>query len=103
MLPQIAIDDSKCIGPHECGQCMKSCPSAVFIAGPTRIWKFRETDRADFRVYARYYDMCVSCGKCVEICPVEAITMKVEQPAVAVSAAGAEPHEASAEFPAPAD
>jgi formate hydrogenlyase subunit 6/NADH:ubiquinone oxidoreductase subunit I len=58
---------------------MKTCPMTVFIAGPTKVWKFRETDPKDFRVYARYYDQCVTCNKCVEVCPVSAITIATDE------------------------
>jgi formate hydrogenlyase subunit 6/NADH:ubiquinone oxidoreductase subunit I len=47
----------------------------VFIAGPTKVWKFRETDPKEYQVYARYYDQCVTCLKCVDVCPVECITV----------------------------
>lgn len=105
MLPKITVDDSTCLGPHECGQCLRTCPMTVFIAGPTKVWKFRETDRKDYRVYARYYDQCVMCYKCVEVCPVEAITVKADEAALARSAAIAseETAEPSAEYPAAAD
>jgi formate hydrogenlyase subunit 6/NADH:ubiquinone oxidoreductase subunit I len=62
----------------------------VFIAGPTKIWKFRETDNKDFRVYARYYDRCITCNKCVEICPGEAITVSCNAAAAAVAEASSE-------------
>ncbi len=81
MLPKITVDNSTCLGPTECGQCMKTCPMAVFIAGPTKVWKFRETDPKEFQVYARYYDQCVTCNKCVEICPVSAITVTLDNSA----------------------
>jgi formate hydrogenlyase subunit 6/NADH:ubiquinone oxidoreductase subunit I len=50
----------------------------VFITGPTKKWKFRETDAKDYQLYARYYDQCVMCQKCVEVCPAEAITVTAE-------------------------
>lgn len=80
MLPEITIDNSTCLGPLDCGQCMQICPQTVFIAGPTKKWKFRETDRKDYLVYARYYDQCVTCSKCVEVCPEECITVTVRKP-----------------------
>lgn len=81
MLPTITVDNVTCLGPLDCGQCLKTCPMMVFIAGPTKKWKFKETDRKDYEVYARYYDQCVTCSKCVEICPVEAITVKADMEA----------------------
>ncbi|RJP69171.1 MAG: 4Fe-4S dicluster domain-containing protein [Candidatus Abyssobacteria bacterium SURF_17] len=83
MLPKITVDDGTCLGPHECGLCMKLCPMTVFIAGHTKVWKFRETDPKDYRVYARYYDQCVMCNKCVEACPVSAITITADEVASA--------------------
>ena len=80
MLPEITIDNSTCLGPLDCGQCLQTCPQTVFIAGPTKKWKFRETDRKDYLVYARYYDQCVTCFKCVEVCPEECITVTLEKP-----------------------
>ena len=79
MLPKITIDNSTCLGPLECGQCMQICPMTVFIAGPTKKWKFRETDPKEYQVYARYYDQCIACDKCVDACPVDCITVTVEQ------------------------
>lgn len=79
MLPKITIDNSICLGPLDCGQCMQTCPMTVFIAGPTKKWKFRETDRQDYQVYARYYDQCATCYKCVDVCPAECITVEMEK------------------------
>lgn len=78
MLPTITIDNSTCLGPLDCGQCLQICPMTVFITGPTKKWKFRETDRKDYEVYARYYDQCVTCFKCVEVCPEECIAVTLE-------------------------
>ena len=83
MLPTITVDNSACLGPLECGQCLQTCPMTVFIAGATRVRKFRETAPEDYQLYARYYDQCVTCYKCVEVCPAEAITVTVEEDAVA--------------------
>jgi formate hydrogenlyase subunit 6/NADH:ubiquinone oxidoreductase subunit I len=97
MLPKITVDNSICLGPFDCGQCLQACPMTIFIAGATKVWKFRETDRKDYQVYARYYDQCVTCYKCVETCPVEAITVSAEEGAALASA------ESQTEQPAPLD
>jgi formate hydrogenlyase subunit 6/NADH:ubiquinone oxidoreductase subunit I len=78
MLPTITIDNKACLGPLDCGECMRICPMTIFIAGPTKKWKFRETDNQDYKVYARYYDQCVTCFKCVEVCPEECIAVTVD-------------------------
>lgn len=79
MLPKITVDNSKCLGPLDCGECLQTCPMTVFITGPTKKWKFRETDRKDYELYARYYDQCIVCHKCVEVCPEECITVTLEE------------------------
>ena len=81
MLPKIDVDNSKCLGPLDCGECLQTCPMTVFIAGPTKKWKFRETDRKDYTLYARYFDQCIMCYKCVEVCPAECIKVTAEQEA----------------------
>ncbi len=81
MLPEITIDNSECLGPLDCGQCLQTCPMTVFIAGPTKKYKFRETDSKEYQLYARYYDQCVTCYKCVDVCPAECITVKLEKAA----------------------
>ncbi len=79
MLPKITVDNSKCLGPLDCGECLRACPMTVFITGPTKKWKFRETDRGDYELYARYYDQCILCDKCVEVCPEECIAVSLEE------------------------
>ena len=78
MLPTITINNETCLGPLDCGECLRICPMTIFIAGPTKKWKFRETDSQDYKVYARYYDQCVTCFKCVEVCPEECIAVTLE-------------------------
>ncbi len=86
MFPTIVIDDSKCLGPIDCGNCLRICPMMVFIAGPTKVWKFRESDNKDYQVYARYFDQCITCYKCVDGCPGEAISVSIDSPKNAESA-----------------
>jgi len=58
----------------------------VFITGPTKVWKFREADRKDYQVYARYFDHCITCYKCSDGCPGDAITVSVQTAEAAESA-----------------
>ena len=55
------IDYSTCVN---CLQCYVSCPEGV-------IERNREEDRVEVD-----FDYCKSCGICVDICPVDAITME---------------------------
>ncbi len=75
MLPKVIVDNVTCLGPIDCGLCLRECPTTLFFAGPTTVAKFRETDRKQYQVHARYIDQCITCYKCVEVCPVKAITV----------------------------
>ena len=107
MLPMITVDNNTCLGPLDCGLCLRECPMTVFAAGPTKVLKCRETDRKDYQIYARYYDQCITCYKCVEVCPVRAITVTTDKDVAAAPAEDTEeaaaPTESSTEQPTPAD
>ncbi len=107
MYPNITVNTATCLGPFDCGSCLRECPTTVFFAGPTKVTKFRETDRKDYQVQARYVDQCIACNKCVEICPVDAITVTTDKDVTGVSAEDKEeaaaPPEQSAEQVTPSD
>jgi pyruvate formate lyase activating enzyme len=59
--PELAYNESKCIGMKECGACVKECPeSAIFTVGD------------DPKVHINW-DLCTNCGKCVPACPSQAL------------------------------
>lgn len=64
--PELAYNPGKCIGEKQCGLCLKTvCPeSAIYVVG--------EGDRADDKVRINW-DLCTSCGKCVSVCPANAL------------------------------
>lgn len=75
--PELAYNPGKCIGEKECGFCLKNvCPeSAIFVIG--------SGDRPDDKVRINW-DLCTNCGKCVDLCPANALylfgqEMTVEQ------------------------
>ena len=75
--PELAYNPGKCIGEKQCGFCLKDvCPeSAIFVIGTG--------DRADDKVRINW-DLCTNCGKCVDLCPANALylfgqEMTVEQ------------------------
>jgi pyruvate ferredoxin oxidoreductase gamma subunit len=60
----------------DCGLCTQTCPDYVFV------WK-KGTDRSGkpaMTLAGPNYQYCKGCLKCVEICPVEALTMECERP-----------------------
>ena len=75
--PELAFNPGKCIGEKECGFCLQGvCPeSAIFVIG--------SGDCADDKVRINW-DLCTNCGKCVDLCPANALylfgqEMTVEQ------------------------
>lgn len=59
--PELAYNLSKCIGKDQCGLCLKECPeSAIFNVD------------SDQKVRINW-DLCTNCGKCVPVCPPQAL------------------------------
>ena len=59
--PELAYNLIKCIGKDQCGFCLKECPeSAIFNVD------------SDTRVRINW-DLCTNCGKCVPVCPPQAL------------------------------
>ncbi len=63
--PELAYKSSQCIGEKQCGYCLKDvCPeSAIYVV-----------DSADDKVHINW-DLCTNCGKCVPVCPTNALSM----------------------------
>jgi pyruvate formate lyase activating enzyme len=64
--PELAYNPGKCIGEKQCGFCLNNvCPeSAIYVVG--------SGDRPDDKVRINW-DLCTSCGKCVPVCPTNAL------------------------------
>ncbi len=75
MIAQIGFDYNLCKDPLDCRKCLSVCPSVVFVCGPTKVWKGRESDPSEYRIVARYFDKCSGCGDCVTVCPIGAIEL----------------------------
>lgn len=78
--PIINVDHSKCTTPFDCKLCLQKCPQAVFEVIPIKMTKFKETDPKEpgsYRLMTTYRRKCTACGKCVEICPNDAITIEM--------------------------
>jgi pyruvate formate lyase activating enzyme len=59
--PELAYDLRKCIGEKECGLCLKECPESAISVMPS-----------DGKVRIDW-DLCTNCGKCVPVCPPNAL------------------------------
>lgn len=59
--PELAYNLNRCIGKDQCGFCLKECPeSAIFNVD------------SDTKVRTNW-DLCTNCGKCVPVCPPQAL------------------------------
>jgi len=80
--PLITIDSSKCLTPFDCKKCLRICPQAIFEVNAVKVEKFKETNKKDpgaFKLAAFYRDKCTMCNKCIEVCPVNAITITLPE------------------------
>ena len=69
MLPDIEVDQAKCLSPMICGKCLHVCPDVVLISVPKFNEKFRECSNDDFTISVHNRPACTGCMKCVEVCP----------------------------------
>jgi pyruvate formate lyase activating enzyme len=65
--PELAYDLKKCIGEKECGLCLKECPESAISVMPSD-----DKVRID-------WDLCTNCGKCVPVCPPNALYLFGQQ------------------------
>ena len=80
--PVINIDRERCTTPFDCKRCLRVCPPAVFVVFATKMIKGVELDKKEqgnYAVLPLYRDKCTACMKCVDVCPVEAITMSMPE------------------------
>ena len=76
--PKISLDYTKCTTPFDCKKCLQVCPPGVFWVLPVKNVKFQETDQKEpgaWKLTVQYRALCTNCGQCVEVCPVDAITI----------------------------
>jgi len=76
--PEIRIDPKKCTTPFDCKACLRGCPQSVFAVHAVKVEKGKETDPKEPGSYVLaplFRDKCTGCMDCIEICPVDAITI----------------------------
>ena len=76
----VLIDRSKCTTPYDCKKCIQKCNQMCFLLlqSPEKFTEFKEMDKKkphNFLLIHFYKDVCIGCGDCVEICPVEALRL----------------------------
>ena len=81
-LPKVTIDQEKCTIPFLCKKCIQICPGAVFFVQRV-MTKERRLEEMDPRIdgnyvlSARRIDKCTVCNQCIEVCPVDAISIEI--------------------------
>ncbi len=80
--PRIEVDHTRCTVPMYCKLCLQACPQACFQVHNAKFERLRESNRQEPGAYLlsapnRY--SCTRCGVCVEVCPVNAITIAAEE------------------------
>jgi len=80
---KIKIDYMKCgpkgkVDPRDCAKCLKVCDPCVLLRHEDL--KFKEDNIYDpqhWKITAIWPSLCTLCFKCVEVCPEDAITIRV--------------------------
>jgi len=78
---KITVDYSLCgdgegIDPRTCCKCLQSCEPAVFLLHETLgADEDNPLDPQLWRITPLWLSLCSRCMKCVDICPVQAITV----------------------------
>ena len=80
--PRIAIDytlcgDARGVDPRTCGRCLRACAPAVFLMHESlHASEPNPLDPQAWRITAMWPTLCTRCMKCVQSCPVEAVSVQ---------------------------
>ena len=74
---QIEINEEKCIRPPECTKCLQQCPEGVLWNYP-RVGGTLVQKAEDWIVVPAEMTLCTGCKICEEICPEQAITVRID-------------------------
>ena len=77
-IPKIEIDHSRCTVPFLCKKCLRICPQAVLLVDVIKMERLRETDPKEpgtYRLRTESLYKCTGCNQCIEVCPVDALTI----------------------------
>lgn len=72
---RILIDETRCINPDLCRQCMRSCSPKVFAIAP-RLEASLTTEARPAIIWVSNPDLCTLCRRCVDACPGSAIRIE---------------------------
>ena len=76
--PQIEINQETCTVPWLCKKCLLTCQQSVFTVHAVKNERLRETDPREpgaYRLDAGWRFKCSGCNECLDVCPVDAITI----------------------------
>ncbi len=83
--PKISIDQEKCTVPFLCKKCLQACPMAIFhvtrvMSKEKRLEEMDPRIDGNFALFAPRRDKCTVCNICIDVCPVDAITVEAPVP-----------------------
>ena len=82
--PKIAVDLEKCTVPFLCKRCLQACPMGVFhvtrvMAKEERLKEMDPRVDGNYVLFATRRDKCTGCNICIDVCPVDAITIEIPE------------------------
>ena len=76
--PKIEVNQETCTIPFLCKKCLLGCTQSVFEVRAVRPERGKETDPripGTYALSAGWRFKCTGCNDCIDVCPVNAITI----------------------------